>query len=172
MREFETKREEATGLRKVRMLAGAPYPGIPPGTLAEILDDVRRGQLFEHALSRFLVEFHTDTDPDIRRMRLEDEPDLAPNPVLNALLGAIGEHFTVRWGLGESPAWTMRPERYLDRPHVMHPEIPESDRFKTSPPAFRSRSIFTDAEPFYSENAFRMWTTEYVDIDLVPTMRL
>lgn len=173
MREFETKREEATGLRKVRSFAGSIRIDIPPGTLAEILDDVREGHIFEYAQSLFMVEFQMDTDPEVQRMRIEDEPDLAPNPVVNALLGAAGEHLAVRWGLGEPPAWTMRPERFLDTPFVTNPEIPESKRFKITPPAFRNRRIFTAAEPWcFPERSIRRHTTEYVEIDLSSTMRL
>ena len=89
-----------------------------------------------------MVEFQMDTDPEVRRMRIEDEPDLAPNPVVNALLGAAGEHLAFRWGLGGPPAWTMRPERFLETPLVTNPEIPESERFGITPPAFRNRRIF------------------------------
>jgi hypothetical protein len=95
----------------VRRLGGSIVHDIPPGTLAEILDDVSQGGLYEYALARFLVEFHTDRDAESHRRRIEDEPELAPNPVLNALLGAAGEHLARRWDLGEArPATgTLRP---------------------------------------------------------------
>lgn len=135
MRDFETEQEAATGLRKVRRLGGSVAYGIPPGTLAEVLADVRDGDLHEFAMSRFLLEIYKDTDAKTRRLRIEDEPDLAPNPVLNALLGAAGEYFAQRWDLGEAPAWTLRPERYLNRPFFELVGIPESDLLQQSPPA-------------------------------------
>jgi hypothetical protein len=133
MREFEAKQTAITGLQKVRRLGGSVVDDIPPGSLAEILDDVRQGHPYEHALARFLVEFHTDPDTESQRSRIEDEPDLAPNPVLNALLGAAGEHLARRWDLGEVPAWTSRPERYLDRPYFMNVGVPKSERFSAKP---------------------------------------
>lgn len=173
MREFEARQVAATGLQKVRRLGGSVVDDIPPGTLAEVLDDVRLGHLYDHALARFLVEFHTDPDPESRRRRIEDEPDLAPNRVLNSLFGAAGEHLARRWELGEAPAWTARPERYLDRPYFMNVGIPKSELFQQSPPAFRRRRIYTVAEPLRcSENNLSLWTFDYVEADLEPPTQL
>jgi hypothetical protein len=164
MRDFETRQEAATGLQKVRMLGGSVVHDIPPGTLAEVLDDVRQGHLYEFAMGRFLLEFHTDQDPETRRWRIEDEPDLAPNPVLNALLGAAGEHLARQWGLGEAPAWTARPERYLDRPYFTTVGVPKSELLQKSPPAFRRRQIFTIAEPLHcSKDTLSLWAFDYVE---------
>ena len=76
MRDFERRQEAVTGLRKIRRLGGSIVYDIPPGTLAEVLDDVRRGDLYEYALSRFLLEFRTDPDTETRRRRIDDEPGL------------------------------------------------------------------------------------------------
>jgi hypothetical protein len=172
MRKFEAKQVAATGLQKVRRLGGSVVHDVPPGTLAEILADVRQGDLYEHALARFLVEFHTDPDPESRRRRIEDEPDLAPNPVLNALLGAAGEHLALRWDLGEVPAWTGHPERYLDRPYFMNVGPPKSQLFQESPPAFRRRRIYTTAEPLRcSDSKLSLWTFDYVEADPEMTMQ-
>jgi hypothetical protein len=172
MRDFEARQRATTGLHKVRKLGGSVVYDVPPGTLAEILADVRQGGLYEHALARFLVEFHTDPDTESRRRRIEDEPDLAPNPVLNALLGAAGEHLAQRWDLGEAPAWTARPERYLDRPYFTTVGVPKSDLFQQSPPAFRRRRIYTVAEPLLcSESKLSLWTFEYVEADSEPAMQ-
>lgn len=164
MREFEARQAASTGLQKIRRLGGSVVYDVPPGTLAEVLADVRQGDLYEHALARFLVEFHTDPDPESRRRRIEDEPDLAPNPVLNALLGAAGEHLVLRWDLGEVPAWTIRAERCLDRPYFMNVGIPKSQLFEESPPAFRRRRIYTIAEPLRcSDSKLSLWTFDYVE---------
>jgi hypothetical protein len=157
----------------VRRLGGSIVHDIPPGTLAEILDDVSQGGLYEYALARFLVEFHTDRDAESHRRRIEDEPELAPNPVLNALLGAAGEHLARRWDLGEAPSWTARPERYLDRPYFTTVRFPKSDLFQQSPPAFRRRRIDTTAEPLVcSASNLSLWTFDYVEVDPEPAMHL
>lgn len=172
MREFEARQTAITGLQKVRRLGGSVVDDIPPGSLAEILDDVRQGDLYDQALARFLVEFHTDPDPESRRRRIEDEPVLAPNPVLNALLGAAGEHLAQRWNLGEAPAWTRRPERYLDRPYFANVGISKSELFQQSPSAFRRRRIYTIAEPLRcSESNLSLWTFDYVEADSAMTMQ-
>lgn len=172
MREFEAKQTAITGLQKVRRLGGSVVGDIPPGSLAEILDDVRQGHPYEHALARFLVEFHTDPDLESRRRRIEDEPELAPNSVLNALLGAAGEHLVRRWDLGEVPVWTSRPERYLDRPYFMNVGVPKSELFHQSPPAFRRRRIYTIAEPLRcSDSNLSLWTFDYVEADPEMTMQ-
>lgn len=169
MRAFEARQRATTGLRKVRRLGGSVVYDVPPGTLAEILDDVRQGDLYEYALARFLVEFHMDTDPETQRRRIEDEPDLAPNPVLNALLGAAGEHLASRWDLGEAPAWTNRPERYLDQPYFTNFGTPKSELFQQSPPAYRRRRIYTIAEPLRcSESNLSLWTFDYVEANPEP----
>lgn len=172
MREFEARQTAITGLQKVRRLGGSIVHDVPPGTLAEILADVRQGDLYERALARFLVEFHTDMDPESRRSRIEDEPDLAPNPVLNALLGAAGEHLATRWDLGEAPTWTARPERYLDRSYFTRVSIPKSQLFHESPSAFRRRRIYTTAEPLRcSDSKLSLWTFDYVEADPEMTMQ-
>ena len=61
---------------------------------------------------------------------------------------AAGEHLAQRWRL-RVPAWTQRPEHFaLERP-VFHPESRalRGVLIVESPPAFRSRLIFTRAEP-------------------------
>lgn len=149
----------------MRYLADQPVYDVPPGTLAEVLSDVRGGQLFEYALSRFLIEFHGDHDPSSRRRRISDEPELAPNQRLNAILGAAGEHLAQRWDLGEPPPWMAKPERFMDQPHFMNPHLPKSRLFEESPPAFRRRRIFTVAEPLVcSERYLILWTSELVEI--------
>jgi hypothetical protein len=129
-RDFETQQEAVSGRRKVRYLAGQAVHDVPPGKLAEVLSDVRGGQLYQYALSRFLIEFHSDPDPASRRRRISDEPELAPNRCLNAILGAAGEHLARRWDLGEPPQWTARPERFMDQPYFMNSHLPKSRLFE------------------------------------------
>jgi hypothetical protein len=61
----------------------------------------------------------------------------------------VGEHLAQRWGL-EIPSWTRRPEHFsLDRPAFIPDSSPalRAHAFFHSPKAFRSRMIFTFAEP-------------------------
>jgi hypothetical protein len=162
-REFESRQQATSGRRKVRYLAGREVHDVPPGTLAEVLSDVRGGQVFEFALSRFLIEFHSDPDPVSRLQRISDEPELAPNRFLNAILGAAGEHLAQRWELGEPPQWTAMPERFMDQPYFINRHLPKSQLFQESPSAFRRRRIFTIAEPLVcSTMALDLWTFNMV----------
>ncbi len=81
-----------------------------------------------------------------------DKIDPAPAPLgdaeRDAWIGAIGEHLAQRWGL-KIPAWTQRPGHFALKTPVF---MPPSKALQTlliceSPAAFRSRLIFTFAEP-------------------------
>ena len=162
-RDFETRQQATSGRRKVRYLAGQEVHDIPPGTLAEVLSDVEGGQVFEFVLARFLVEFHSDPDPASRLQRISDEPALAPNRHLNAILGAAGEHLARRWDLGEAPQWTTRPERFMDEPYFINSHLSKRQLFEESPPAFRRRRILTVAEPLVcSEKTMDLWSFDMV----------
>ena len=164
-RSFETAEEERTGLRKVRSIGGCVIHDTPPGTLAEVLESASRGQMFEHALSRFLIEFHTDPDAESRLRRIIDDPGLAPNPTLNVFLGAAGEHLARRWQLGEPPAWTDQPERFSEEPRFMSPGIPEDQQREESPTSFSRRLLYTRSEPlFLSPMTLSLYTFEMVEL--------
>jgi hypothetical protein len=173
MREFETWKEAKTGLQKIRKLGGSVVHEIPPGTLAEVMDDLRRGQAYSYAINGFLIEFDTDTDDDSRRKRIEDEPSLAPNPVLNALFGAAAEYLSQRCNLGEAPAWSRRPERYLSEPCFLSMYMPKSDAFRQSPPAFRRRGLYTHDKPMQcTRDTLSLWSFEHIEIDRETGMRM
>jgi hypothetical protein len=95
---------------------------IRPGTLAQVLQLVRNGEKFRYCLAGFLDDFYGTTDVAARIRRVADDPGLTDDPRMNALLGAVGEHLMNRWNLGEPPAWSNGPERFLDRPWFMGPE--------------------------------------------------
>lgn len=79
---------------------------------------------------------------------LRDAPDLTGDAFQDAWLGALGEHLAQRWGL-PVPPWTTRPGfNPLGAPVF----VPDSKALRgyllvASPPAFRSRLIFTGSEP-------------------------
>ena len=67
--------------------------------------------------------------------------------ILDATLGAIGEHLARRWKLA-IPAWTNDPARFLTRPYFPTPlEDLKPLLIAQSPLAFRRRMIFVEREP-------------------------
>lgn len=121
-----------------------------PQTLADV---ARRAagtpSEFYTTLNEFADEFYLDhPDKAAQQRRIDPIPDPVGKPLIDALIGAVGEHLAQRWGL-RVPDWTQRVIHFaLDRPHF----LPASKALRgalivESPPAFRSRLIFTGAEP-------------------------
>jgi hypothetical protein len=104
---------------------------------------------FGNAIDEFIDEFYLDhPNKKMQQRRIDDAPDVTGDPLQDAWLGAVGEHLARRWDL-DVPAWTRRPEHFaLDRPkfipdsRALHPIL-----LAESPAAFRSRMLFTFAEP-------------------------
>ncbi len=121
---------------------------IRPGTLAQVQRFVRdEGEPLRSCLVGFLDEFYADRDATSRRARLEEAPGLTGDERQDAFIGAIGEHLCHRWVLGEPPAWTNDPARFLSRPWFIGPERMKAFLLAESPSAFRRRFIFTEIEP-------------------------
>ena len=121
-----------------------------PASLAEVSGIVTGGSKpFAHAIDEFVDAFYLD-HPDKRRQqrRLAEAPAMVGDDFIDAWIGAVGEHLARRWDL-DVPAWTQRPIHY----RLAHPRfVPDSQALRStllamSPPAFRSRLIFTIAEP-------------------------
>jgi hypothetical protein len=122
-------------------------------------------------LAGFLDEFYADRAPASRRARIEEDPGLFGEERRDALIGAIGEHLCHRWGLGDPPAWTHDPARFLSRPWFMGPERMKAFLLAESPGAFRRRFIFTEAEPLRRARMpkdSRWWAYETMRTGLVP----
>ncbi len=122
-----------------------------PSTLAEVVA-VSNGEgaaAFGMACDEFCDAFYLDY-PDKARMQahLDPTPLLIGDPERDAWIGAIGEHLALRWGL-EVPQWTARAGHFALRSPVYMPpsRALQSLLIAESPPAFRSRLIFTGAEP-------------------------
>jgi hypothetical protein len=121
-----------------------------PQTLAEVAQIARAcASDFTMALDEFVDEFYLDhPDKAAQQQRLDPAPDIVGAPLIDAWVGATGEHLAQRWGL-RPPAWTQRPEHCaLEEPAF----LPNSRALRgvllvESPPAFRSRLLFTRAEP-------------------------
>lgn len=144
-----------------------------PGTLAEVLQRVRHErEKLRFCLAGFLDDFYSDPDRARRRARIDDDPGLADDPKLDALMGAIGEHLCRRWNLGDPPAWTDHPERFLSRPWFLGPERMKGFMLAESPSAYRRRFIFTEAEPLRRARMprdGRWWAYETMRSGLEPT---
>jgi hypothetical protein len=121
-----------------------------PQTLAEVARIGREEPAdFAMALDEFVDEFYLDhPDKQSQQARLDPAPEIIGDPLLDAWIGAAGEHLAQRWGL-RSPAWTQREAHFaLEEPRFM----PDSRALRgvllvESPPAFRSRLLFTMIEP-------------------------
>ena len=117
-----------------------------PNTLAEVGRRVSVGAAFGPTLSEFLDEFYMN--PEQRAAMIADEPPRLQDARDHALLGAVGEHLARRWNLPATPAWTDEPSRFLQEPYFTTPiEALWPMLREESPPAFRRRMIFTEAEP-------------------------
>jgi hypothetical protein len=121
-----------------------------PASLAEVSAVVTAGlKPFAYAIDEFVDAFYLDHPDKLRQQRrLDNAPAPVGDDFIDAWMGAVGEHLARRWGL-EVPDWTRRPiHDRLSRPRF----VPDSKALRgllivMSPPAFRSRLIFTIAEP-------------------------
>jgi hypothetical protein len=79
-----------------------------------------------------------------QQRRIDAIPEPAGEPLIYALIGAVGEHLAQGWGL-RVPDWTQRPIHFaLEEPCF----LPNSRALRgalivESPPAFRSRLLFS-----------------------------
>lgn len=115
-------------------------------SLAEVARRVNAGASFGMTLANFLDNFYCS--PLLRALMIADEPPPLDNARDHATLGAVAEHLARRWNLADVPAWADDPSRFLQKPYfttavkALRPMLREQ-----SPPAFRRRNIFTEAEP-------------------------
>jgi hypothetical protein len=121
-----------------------------PQTLADVAQIARKNpSAFPMALDEFVDEFYLDhPNKSAQQKRLDPIPESATNPVIDAMIGAAGEHLAHRWDL-KVPRWTQREFHFaLHEPVFLPPEPAlRGLLIVESPPAFRSRLIFTRAEP-------------------------
>src|SRR5882724_12058671 len=145
---------------------------IRPGTLAQVLRLVRNGEKLRFCLAGFLDDFYLDASKESRARRTAQDPGLTDDSKMNALLGAVGEHLAIRWNVGAPPAWTNRPERFLDKPWFMGHDRMKGFLLAESPLAFRRRFIFTETEPLRRAGMprdGRWWAYETIRSGLAPT---
>lgn len=121
-----------------------------PQTLAEVAEIARtHPSEFAMKLDEFCDEFYLDhPDKSVQQQRIDPVPQPVGDTSMDAWIGAVGEHLAQRWGL-KVPHWTQRQCHFaLEQPIFLPPTLAvRGIVIVESPPAFRSRLIFTFAEP-------------------------
>jgi len=122
-----------------------------PQNLAEVARIACKNSAdFAMALDEFVDEFYLDhPNKEAQQRRLDPIPEPVGDALIDAWIGAAGEHLAQRWGL-RVPAWCYRPEHdALTDPAFFPPSRAlRGILIVESPPAFRSRLLFTRVEPF------------------------
>ena len=124
-----------------------------PTTLAEVVTLYRqygegRDGAFSVSLDEFPDAFYTEVEAAQRQMMIDEVPARIGEERHDAYVGAVGEHLARRWGL-EIPPWTGAPWREVAEPWFVGRmgNGLSGLLLVESPIAFRSRRIFTEAEP-------------------------
>jgi hypothetical protein len=121
-----------------------------PQTLAEVASIAGADRSkFALALDEFVDEFYLDhPHKSVQQRRLDPIPEAVGDAAIDAWIGAAGEHLAERWGL-LVPRWTGRAVHFaLEKPLFLPPSRAlRGVLIVESPAAFRSRLIFTRAEP-------------------------
>src|ERR1700741_4357009 len=83
-----------------------------PQNLAEVARIARENSSdFAMALDEFVDEFYVDhPNKEAQQPRLDPIPEPVGDALIDAWIGAAGEHLAQRWGL-RVPAWCYRPEK-------------------------------------------------------------
>lgn len=122
--------------------ANPPDAGRLSQTLAVVAERVRRGDDFRYAVRDFLDEFALRAGDRSRAEAIRERPESTGDRRQNAYLGALAEHLSTVHRLSR-PAWSVEPERFLDRFWF----VSETSGFRAvsiaqAPAAFRRRGIF------------------------------
>lgn len=121
-----------------------------PDTIVEAVGRTDADGDWDHHLREFLDAFygrHGDLPAQVRM--LADEPAMLGIDKVDAIFGGVAEHLARRWGLS-IPGWVRGEGRYLKSAMFWPDE--KSLRLRLiseSPVSFRSRLIFTGAEPLH-----------------------
>jgi len=80
-----------------------------PQTLADVAQIARtNAREFPRALDEFVDEFYLDyPNKEAQQRRLDAVPQPVNDPLVDAWIGATGEHLAQRWHL-QVPGWTQR----------------------------------------------------------------
>lgn len=120
-----------------------------PATLAEVAARSRSDrENFQFHLSEFLDEFYMDPGAAERQDRLDPVPRFLGDPELDAWLCASAEYLAEQWGV-EAPSWVEDAAGGRLTAPCYPTELPRLRAVlrRESPPAFRRRNLFVEAEP-------------------------
>jgi hypothetical protein len=107
-----------------------------------VAERVGGGEDFRQAVREFLDEFALRGDDRLRADAIAERPESTGDPRHDAYLGALAEHLAAVHGLPR-PAWSISPERFLDRFWFVS-EMPgfRAVAIAQAPAAFRRRGVF------------------------------
>jgi len=111
-------------------------------TLAGVAVRAAEGEDFRHAVREFLDEFQLRGDDRARQEAIAERPPPTGDPRYDAYLGALAEHLAATHHL-ERPAWSVAPERFLDRFWFVSDTLGfRAVAIAQAPAAFRRRGVF------------------------------
>ncbi len=124
------------------LAAHPPRPAQLAQTLTALAERVRQGEDFRFAAREFLDEFALRPDDRSRSEAIAARPPLTGDARYDAYIGALAEHLAAAHGL-ERPAWSVEPDRFLDRFWFVS-EVPgfRATAIAQAPAAFRRRGVF------------------------------
>jgi len=125
-----------------------PFEG-RPRSIAEVADLARKDQEdFGPASGEFDAAFYTEVVAAARQAMLDPVPIPTGQAEHDAMIGAMGEHLALRWGL-KVPAWTREAAFMGGGGPYFWPDSPEARDIQIveTPPSFRRRLLFSYAEP-------------------------
>jgi len=133
---------EALITRSDWLVAHPPAPERLSQSLATVARRVRAGDDFRHAVRELLDEFALRGDDRSRAAAIAERPEPTGDARHDAYLGALGEHLAAVHGLSR-PAWSIEPERFLDRFWFVS-DVPgfRAMAIAQAPAAFRRRGVF------------------------------
>jgi hypothetical protein len=118
-----------------------------PNTLAEAVERIQTGALWDVALAEFVDTFDLAPTTEARYATIQEEPILTNDKRLDALVGGIAEYFAKQHRLGRVPSWASGPaDRAWHTCSFADDGMREYLTF-ASPAEFASRNIFTEERP-------------------------
>ena len=126
-----------------------------PQTLAEAVERSLKGGRADPHFREFLDTFYS-ADAAKQQAMIAQEPPWHPDARVNAYAAAVAEHLGIKFGLDVSP-WVSHPDRFLTRPFFPAGlESLKATLLVESPPSFKRRMIFVEADPLYRPRRAQM----------------
>ena len=139
----DTQRPSYVSPRKTGLGA---VPFVRPESLVEVAR-LSRFDPFFPTVREFLDTFYIERDHHARQAMVDVEPGATGIPQYDAYMAAAAEHLAITFGL-QIPSWVNDDARFLRFAYFpSEMESLKATYLKESPPAFRRRLIFVDADP-------------------------